>query len=59
MGLWSTAGYAGMTMLPIIIGIVAELTTFFLAFVLTAFLAVTVALTIGRCRCRLTEGPSG
>ncbi len=55
MGLWSTATYAGMTVLPVIMGIVAELTTFLLAFILTAFFAVTVALTIGRCSCRLRK----
>jgi MFS family permease len=58
MGLWSTMGYAGMTLLPFIAGVIAEQTTFFFAFAFSAVLAVVVAGTIGRCSCRLRrEGP--
>jgi MFS family permease len=59
MGLWSTMGYAGMTLLPFLAGVVAEQASFFFAFALTAVLAVVVALTIGRCSCRLRREASG
>ncbi|MDD1712033.1 MAG: MFS transporter [Methanoregulaceae archaeon] len=59
MGLWSTTGYLGMTLLPFIAGVVAEQTTFFFAFAFSAVLAVLVALTIGRCSCRLRREAPG
>ena len=59
MGLWSTMGYAGMTLLPFVAGVVAEQTTFFFAFALSALLAIVVALTIGRCSCRLRREAPG
>lgn len=59
MGLWSTMGYAGMSLLPFIAGVIAEQTSFITAFIVTAFLAVMVALTIGRCSCRLRRGAGG
>ena len=46
MGLLSTTSYLGMSVLPFIAGIVAETTTFFIAFCLTALVALVVALTI-------------
>jgi hypothetical protein len=52
MGLFSTTSYFGMSVLPFLAGIVAEATTFFAAFCLTALAALSVALTIGRCNCR-------
>jgi MFS family permease len=59
MGLWSTMGYAGMTLLPFIAGVIAEQTTFFFAFAFSAVLAVVVAGTIGRCSCRLRREAPG
>jgi MFS family permease len=59
MGLWSTMGYAGMSLLPFIAGVIAEQTTFFFAFTFSAILAVVVALTIGRCSCRLRREAPG
>jgi len=53
MGLFNAASYGGMTFLPVLAGFIAEITTFFTAFVLIALLAAGVAFTIGRCRCRL------
>jgi MFS family permease len=46
MGLLSTTSYLGMSVLPFIAGVVAETTTFFIAFCLTALAALVVALTI-------------
>jgi MFS family permease len=51
MGLFSTTSYLGMGTLPVIAGVVADSTGFFAAFVVTAFCAVTVFFTIGRCNC--------
>jgi MFS family permease len=52
MGLFSTASYGGMSLLPFIAGTLAELTTFFWAFLVMAVSALFVALTIGRCGCQ-------
>jgi MFS family permease len=52
MGLFSTTSYLGMTILPVLIGIVADRAGFFSAFLCTAVLAGTVAMTIGWCGCR-------
>jgi MFS family permease len=55
MGLFTTASYLGMTVLPFVMGVVADGAGFFTAFFCTAILAGTVALTIGWCSCnRLT-----
>jgi len=54
MGLFSTTSYLGMSLLPFMAGFIAETTTFFLAFFVMAIAAITVALTIGRCTCRLS-----
>jgi hypothetical protein len=46
MGLFSTSSYLGMTILPVIAGMLADRFGFFYAFLATAFFAVTVAITI-------------
>jgi MFS family permease len=51
MGLFNTASYGGMTLLPFIAGLVAETLTFFAAFVVVALCSLLVAATIGTCRC--------
>jgi len=51
MGLFNTASYGGMTLLPFIAGLVAEKVTFFAAFVVVALCSLLVAATIGTCRC--------
>ncbi len=53
MGLFNAASYGGMTFLPFLAGFIAEITTFFTAFVILALCAAGVAFTIGRCRCHL------
>ena len=52
MGLFSTTSYLGMTTLPFIAGLIADTYGFYFTFCVTAFCAVTVALTIGQCACR-------
>ena len=49
MGLFSTSGYLGMTALPLAAGLVADYAGFPWAFIAAAVVAVTVAVTIGRC----------
>jgi MFS family permease len=51
MGLFSTTSYLGMTVLPLIAGVIADSTGFFYAFCATALFASTVFFTIGRCNC--------
>ncbi len=51
MGLFSTTSYLGMTILPVIAGVIADSTGFFYAFCATALCAATVFFTIGRCNC--------
>ena len=48
MGLFSTTSYLGMSLLPFIAGLCADMAGFFWAFSITAFFACLVALTIGR-----------
>jgi MFS family permease len=48
MGLFSTMSYLGMTILPFIAGLFADITGFFWTFCLTAFFAIVVTVTIGR-----------
>jgi MFS family permease len=48
MGLFSTTSYLGMTILPFIAGLCADIAGFFWAFCITAFSALLVVLTIGR-----------
>jgi MFS family permease len=55
MGLFSTASYGGMSLLPFVAGTLAELTSFFWAFLVVALSAVFVALTVGRCGCRVNR----
>ncbi|QSZ66524.1 MFS transporter [Methanofollis aquaemaris] len=55
MGLFNTATYAGMTLLPFAAGVVAEYQDFAAAFAMIAVLAVIMAATIGRCRCKVPE----
>jgi len=57
MGLFSTASYGGMSLLPFVAGTLAELTSFFWAFLVIALSALIVALTIGRCGCRAGNRP--
>ncbi|MDD1703300.1 MAG: MFS transporter [Methanoregula sp.] len=47
MGLFSTCSYLGMAILPFIAGLVTDAAGFFNAFLVTALLGVTVALSIG------------
>lgn len=49
MGLFSTTSYLGMAILPFIAGLVADMAGFFLAFCITAFFAILVAVTIDKC----------
>lgn len=55
MGLFNTASYGGMTLIPFVAGYVAAVSTFFVAFVLVSLSAVFVAATIGRCGCRISR----
>jgi MFS family permease len=48
MGLFSTSSYLGMTVLPVVAGIIADSAGFFCAFLSMTFFAATVAVTIGR-----------
>ncbi|MDD1715794.1 MAG: MFS transporter [Methanolinea sp.] len=52
MGLFSTASYGGMAILPFIAGVLAEGFGFLFAFAALAASAILVAATIGRCECR-------
>lgn len=56
MGLFSTTSYLGMALLPFLAGFAAEGLGFFAAFCITASLALTVAITIGRCACSTGTG---
>lgn len=51
MGLFNTASYGGMTLLPFVAGVFAEKLTFFAAFIVVALCSLLVAATIGTCRC--------
>ena len=50
MGLFSTSSYLGMTILPLVAGVVASGAGFSAAFLVAVFAALTVAGTIGRSR---------
>lgn len=52
MGLFNTASYGGMTLLPFFAGLIAEVSGFPTAFAAVALSALLVAVTIGRCTCR-------
>ena len=51
MGMFSTASYLGMTILPFIAGVIAAYAGYFSAFVVTALFGVTVALSICGWHC--------
>lgn len=53
MGVYNTATYGGLALLPFITGFIAEYSSFFFAFLIPALFAITVAFTISRCECRL------
>jgi MFS family permease len=53
MGLFNAASYGGMSFMPFAAGFIAEVSSFFIAFLVIACAGVLVALTIGRCRCRI------
>lgn len=46
MGLFSTTSYLGMTILPFIAGLCADMAGFFITFAITSFFAILVAVTI-------------
>jgi MFS family permease len=50
MGLFSTASYLGMAILPFLAGVIADTGGFLAAFIVTAILGGTVAVTTGWCR---------
>jgi len=52
MGILNTSTYGGLALLPFFAGFIAELGTFTIAFFFPVLLTVTVALTIGLCRCQ-------
>jgi MFS family permease len=56
MGLYSAFAYLGMAILPAVTGFIADGPGGFLAaFIITAIAALSVAVTIGRCRCTLAS----
>jgi predicted MFS family arabinose efflux permease len=55
MGLFNAANYGGMTLLPFMAGVVAESIGFMAAFTVTAVLSAVMAVTIGRCRCPVSQ----
>jgi MFS family permease len=59
MGIYTTASYAGMSLLPFIAGLVAENSSYFMAFLFTVFAVLTVPFTIGRCTGKKRAGAPG
>ena len=55
MGIYSATSYLGMSLLSFLAGMVAESTSFFMAFCATALASVSVAITISWCSCRKIE----
>lgn len=53
MGLFNTASYGGMTLLPFFAGLIAEVAGFPAAFAALVASSLLVAATIGRCTCRV------
>lgn len=51
-GLFNTSTYGGMAMLPMLAGVLADTTGFFSAFAILSIIVGSMALAIGRCRCR-------
>lgn len=58
-GLFNTSTYAGLTLLPFIASVVAQLTDFFSAFLVTALLTLAMAVTIGWCTCGTPPASGG
>jgi MFS family permease len=56
MGLFSTSSYLGMTILPVIAGMIADNAGFFPAFLSMTLVAATVAITIGRNGGKVSKG---
>lgn len=57
MGLYSTTSYLGMSVLPVFAGAIADIIGFFPMFFLSACMASSVALVIGRCSCGMRGIP--
>ncbi len=57
MGILNTSTYGGLALLPFFAGFIAEFGTFTMAFLFPALLTITVAVTIGQCRCSLPPRP--
>ena len=56
MGLFNTSSYLGMTIIPFFVAFIAELMGFLTAFLITAFLCLVVAGTIGFCmQCKVEK----
>lgn len=53
MGLFSLFSYGGMSLIPFIAGVTADLAGFAAAFILVALLCAVMILTVQRCMCRL------
>lgn len=51
IGLFNTSTYLGLTLLPFVAGVIAQIANFFSAFLIISILTASMALTIGRCRC--------
>ncbi|MDG6256064.1 MAG: MFS transporter [Methanomicrobiaceae archaeon] len=53
MGLFNTSSYAGLALMPFFAGLIAQFAGFWAAFAVNAAVTAGIALTIGRCACRL------
>ncbi len=51
MGLFTTATYAGMALLPFVSGVIAQIVNFFWAFLFMAVIVAIIIFTIGKCAC--------
>jgi MFS family permease len=56
MGAYNAASYAGMTLLPFLAGMIAQGAGFLPAFLVIALLALSMAVVIGKCSCRVPGG---
>ena len=56
VGVFNTASYAGMALLPVLASVVARSSGYAAAFALVVLFSASVALTIGRCACTLPVG---
>jgi MFS family permease len=59
VGVFTTASYAGMALMPVVAAVVARAAGYGAAFGLVVLVSVSVALTIQRCACRLPTGAAG